>query len=114
MNNLVHSSERFVGQAGREDTERGHERSPGDQDARRLPRQDLVLRPQLRQDHRHRRPRNRGEFVIFQAKHVTSVQGGPSGRGTLQCSLVVNQKGSLSAFGRKFRFRQVPRCFGKN
>ena len=50
-----------MGQAGREGAERGDERAPGDQDARRLPRQDLVLRPQLRQDHRHGRARGGGE-----------------------------------------------------
>lgn len=57
--------ERFLGQAGREDSERGDEHAPGEQDARRLPRPDLVLRPQLRQDHRHRHTGDRGESVTL-------------------------------------------------
>ena len=76
MNNMSHSylSERFVGQAGRQDPERGDERPPGDQDARRLRRSDLVLRPQLRQDHRHRRARDRGESLIhFSTKTYTDM-----------------------------------------
>ena len=28
--------------------------------------------------------------------------------------LEINRKAPISAFGRKFRFRQVPKCFGKN
>ena len=54
-----------MGQAGREDPERGDEHAPGEQDARRLPRPDLVLRPQLRQDHRHRHTGDRGESVTL-------------------------------------------------